>query len=90
MFRNGREDRKKSAAGNLLRRSHTRDHTDYEHRHFVNLAATAFILALGFVLIWTIQTFDRYRALEKCLDSGRKDCVKVAGDSVRTFVQLGK
>ena len=72
------------------RASHFRDRTDYEHRHFVNLAATAFILALAFIIGWTVKAFDSQRALEKCLDSGRKDCVKVTEDSVRSFIKLGK
>ena len=53
------------------------DETDYEHRHFVNLIATAFLLAVGFAIIWTVLQIDRYETKEKCLASGRKDCVQI-------------
>ncbi|MGE3245996.1 MAG: hypothetical protein AB7F96_02510 [Beijerinckiaceae bacterium] len=55
-----------------------RDNTDYEHRHFVNLCATAFLLALGLCFAFTIRIFDDQQRLEKCLMSGRKDCVEIA------------
>ncbi len=56
---------------------HRDDETDYEHRHFVNLIATAFLLAVGFAIIWTVLQIDRYETKEKCLASGRKDCVQI-------------
>lgn len=66
------------------------DGTDYEHRYFVNLAATAFILALGLGIGWTIKALDRQFALEKCLDSGRKDCRQIVEPSIRSHVSLSK
>ena len=54
-----------------------RDDTDYAHRHFVNLAATAVLLAVGFAIIWTVLAIDRYEAHERCLASGRLDCVRL-------------
>lgn len=53
------------------------DDVDYEHRAFVNLAAAASVLALAFVLIWTIQVFDSQLQTERCLRSGRNDCIKI-------------
>ena len=54
-----------------------RDETDYAHRHFVNLAATAVLLTVGFAIIWTVLAIDRYEAHERCLASGRLDCVRL-------------
>jgi hypothetical protein len=70
--------------------SRVSDRTDYEHRYFVNLAAAAFVLALGLGIGWTIKAFDRQLALEKCLDSGRKDCRQVVEPFVRSHVSLAK
>lgn len=53
------------------------DETDYAHRHFVNLAAAVMLLAVGFAIIWTVLAIDRYETKEKCLASGRKDCVQI-------------
>ena len=61
--------------GRRLRRAP--DETDYEHRHFVNLAATVFLLAIGFAIIWTVLSIDRYETRQNCLASGRKDCVQI-------------
>jgi hypothetical protein len=86
-------DRKKPGQPSERRsmpRSEVHDRTDYEQRHFVNLVATACILAIGLALGWTVKAFDRQLALEKCLDSGRKDCVRVAGEPVRSVIQLTK
>ena len=64
------------------------DATDYEHRYFVNLVATAFILALALAIGWTLKTFDHHLLLEKCLDSGRKECRQVGEPPKRGFVAL--
>ncbi len=51
---------------------------DYTHRHFVNLAAAAFVLLLAMLAVWAIKTIDEQESLRKCLSSGRKDCVRIA------------
>lgn len=51
--------------------------SDYAHRHFVNLAATAFLLVLAIVVIWTVRVMDQQESLRRCLGSGRKDCVAI-------------
>jgi hypothetical protein len=53
------------------------DRTDYQHRHFVNLLAAAALLALGFGVSWAVLAIDDYEAHEKCLASGRRDCVQI-------------
>lgn len=50
---------------------------DYNHRHFVNLAAAAFVLLLAMLSVWAIKTIDEQETLRKCLSSGRKDCVRI-------------
>jgi len=53
------------------------DTTDYEHRHFVNLVAMAFLLAIAAALIWTVLAMDENEKLQRCLNAGRRDCVKI-------------
>ncbi len=66
------------------------DRTDYEQRNFVNLAATAFVLALALGIGWTVKALDRQIVLDKCLDSGRKECRQVTDAGVRGFVKLNR
>jgi hypothetical protein len=54
-----------------------RDRTDYQHRHFINLLAAATLLAIGFSVAWAVIEIDAYEANEKCLASGRRDCVLI-------------
>ncbi|MDH7796499.1 hypothetical protein QBC99_002562 [Beijerinckia sp. GAS462] len=51
---------------------------DYGHRHFVNLIATVVLLFLAVASIWTIRAFDSYETRQRCINSGRKDCIPVA------------
>lgn len=67
-----------------------RDPTDYEHRHFVNLLATAFLLALALCIGVTIKMFDEQQKLEKCLLSGRKDCVPVTQGAPRGMIVINR
>lgn len=54
------------------------DDTDYAHRHFVNLAASAFLLVLAVAMVWTLKAIDSQESLRKCAASGRKDCIQIA------------
>ena len=53
------------------------DDTDYEHRHFINLLAIAFLLVIAGAIIWTVRAMDDYEHLQRCLNAGRRDCVKI-------------
>ena len=53
------------------------DDADYEHRHFVNLLAIAFLLVIAGAIIWTVRAMDDYERLQRCLNAGRRDCVKI-------------
>ena len=53
------------------------DDTDYEHRHFINLLAIAFLLVIAGAIIWTVRAMDENEHLQRCLNAGRRDCVKI-------------
>ena len=50
--------------------------------------AAGFLLALAFCLAWTVKVFDEQRALERCIASGRKDCVEVSAPPARSYRRL--
>jgi len=80
--------RRQIPQGQLLNASRSRPPTiDYEHRHFVNLAATIVLLSLALVSMWTIKAIDNQEKLQRCFNSGRKDCVPMAAPP-RGMVQL--
>jgi hypothetical protein len=54
-----------------------RDETDYEHRHFVNLLAVAFLLIIAGAIIWTVRAIDDNERLQRCINAGRRDCVQI-------------
>lgn len=60
---------------------------DYSHRHFVNLAATVVLLTLALASMWTIKAIDNQEKLQRCFNSGRKDCIPVPTPP-RSMVQL--
>ena len=64
-------------AGGLKASSSSAAEIDYGHRHFVNLAAAAFVLMLAMLAVWAIKTIDEQESLRKCFSSGRKDCVRI-------------
>ncbi|QLP98447.1 MAG: hypothetical protein HZY79_15190 [Rhodoblastus sp.] len=51
-----------------------RDETDYDQRSLANLTATIALLLVALALTWTAQQMDRWRAVERCLASGRLVC----------------
>ncbi len=67
-----------------------RDSTDYEQRHFGNLVAAAFVLALALAIGWTVKIFDSQMTLERCLESGRKECRQITVAAQRGYVHLNK
>jgi hypothetical protein len=67
-----------------------RNDTDYDQRHFVNLLAAAFLLALALCIGYTIKMFEQQQKVEKCLLSGRKDCIAVTQGAPRGMVVLSR
>ena len=53
------------------------DDTDYEHRHFINLLAIVFLLAIAGAIIWTVRSMEDNERLQRCLNAGRRECVKI-------------
>ena len=53
------------------------DDTDYDHRHFINLLAAALLLAIAGGIIWTVRGIEENESLQRCLNAGRRDCVKI-------------
>ena len=54
-----------------------RDLTDYGHRHFVNLISAIVLLSVGIAITWTMLAIDKYETNERCLASGRRECVQI-------------
>ncbi|MBK9083349.1 MAG: hypothetical protein IPL88_15315 [Rhizobiales bacterium] len=54
-----------------------RDETDYERRTFVNLVVTILLLVYALAFAWTLLAFGRYTDIERCVASGRSDCVQL-------------
>jgi hypothetical protein len=74
--------------GTAVPRRRERDTTDYDQRHFANLCAIAFLLSLALCSIAVIKLFEHQLKLEKCIMSGRKDCVEIAQGAPRGMVIL--
>ncbi|HEY4807407.1 MAG TPA: hypothetical protein VIH81_06640 [Roseiarcus sp.] len=48
---------------------------DFERRRFVNVVALFAVLGLVLVGYWTFHALGHSRRLQRCLDSGRSNCV---------------
>jgi hypothetical protein len=48
---------------------------DFERRRFVNVVALLAVLALVLVGYWVFHGLGHSRRLQRCLDSGRSNCV---------------
>jgi hypothetical protein len=55
----------------------TREEADEEpgRRSFTNMAALVAVLALVLLSYWVFQALDHSRRFQRCLDSGRRNCV---------------
>ncbi len=51
---------------------------DYAQRDFVNLVAAVFLLVLAISMAWTVRAMTEYERQQRCLESGRRDCVQIA------------
>ncbi len=65
------------AATPRLRQPLADDPTDYEHRHFVNLLAAAFLLSIGIATVWTVEAMDEYEKERMCVEAGRRNCAEL-------------
>jgi hypothetical protein len=63
---------------------------DGESRTLINLVAAIFLLLLAIAMVWVVKTMDDRRKLQRCLDSGRRDCVAtLAAGGVQYVAQGG-
>jgi hypothetical protein len=53
------------------------DDTDYSHRATVNLVAAIAILIIAVMLVVAMNMIDSQRKLQRCVDSGRRDCFAI-------------
>jgi hypothetical protein len=53
------------------------DDVDYKHRNFVNLVALAVLLAIAVGVVWVVKAMEANEALNRCLATGRRDCVRI-------------
>lgn len=53
------------------------DETDYAHRNLVNLVAAIALLAIAIVFVVAMNMIDSQRKLQRCVDSGRRDCFAI-------------
>jgi hypothetical protein len=54
---------------------------DYKHRTTVNLVAAIALLIIALAVVWTFNALDQRRKTERCLASGRRDCVEIDASS---------
>jgi|APCry1669189241_1035207.scaffolds.fasta_scaffold163996_2 hypothetical protein len=53
------------------------DQDDSNHRTFVNLVTAAFMVVLAIVAVVVIKWFLDSEKLQRCVLSGRRDCVPI-------------
>ena len=59
------------------------DDIDYSHRNMVNLVGAIALLVIAIVLIFALNMIDDQRKLQRCVDSGRRDCMAVPTPPVK-------
>ena len=65
----------------------TPDETDYAHRRTVNLVAAIALLVLAIILVAAMNMLDNQRKMQRCVDSGRRDCFSIPTPPVAQGVQ---
>ena len=43
----------------------------------MNLLAVVFLLIITGAIIWTVRAIDDNERLQRCINAGRRDCVKI-------------
>ncbi len=65
----------------------TPDDTDYAHRRTVNLVAAVTLLVLAIIVVVAMNMLDEQRRMQRCVDSGRRDCFAIPTPPVAQGVQ---
>ncbi len=55
--------------------THEREGDDRDRRNFANMAGLVAALALVILSYWVLEALDHSRRFQRCLDSGRRNCV---------------
>ncbi len=53
------------------------DSTNYPHRNFINLVAAIVLLVVAIGVVWVVKAMVADETLNRCLESGRRDCVTI-------------
>ncbi len=53
------------------------DETDYAQRTRLNLYAAVALLVIALAALFVFNRFDDQRKMQRCVDSGRRDCFAV-------------
>jgi hypothetical protein len=53
------------------------DDTDYQHRNFINLLAAVMLLVIAIGIVWVVKAMEADEELDRCQETGRRDCVKI-------------
>ncbi len=67
------------------RQSSDADSTDYQHRNFVNLVAAIAVLVVAIGVVWVVKAMVADETLNRCLESGRRDCVSIEAPPRQTI-----
>ena len=59
------------------------DREERARRTFVNLLAAIAALLVAIGAVWAFKALDEQRRLQRCLDSGRRDCVELVPEAAR-------
>lgn len=58
------------------------DSEERSRRTLVNLVAAIAVLLVAIGAVWAFKALDEQRRLQRCLDSGRRDCADIVGPSL--------
>ena len=53
------------------------DRQERARRTLVNLIAAIAVLTVAIGAVWAFKALDEQRRLQRCLDSGRRDCIEI-------------
>ncbi len=63
------------------------DDIDYSHRRVVNLVGAIALLVLAIIVVVVMNMLDNQRKMQRCVDSGRRDCFAIPTPPVAQGVQ---
>jgi hypothetical protein len=58
------------------------DREERARRTLVNLAAAIAVLLVAIGAVWAFKALDEQRRLQRCIDSGRRDCIELGAREI--------